>query len=208
MRATDQASARDRGAVPAATDGTRERILAAAATTLSVRGCSETRLAEIASSVGVRTPALYYYFASRDELVAEVLQVGQQRVRQHVEERLAALPAGTSALDALCAAAEAHLHIELELSEFASAVTRNARHVPDAISQELRRESEAYHTVWRGLLRRAVDEGALRADLDPVIARMLIIGALNWAAEWWSHDRSIGELAETAASVIRHALSA
>jgi hypothetical protein len=29
----------------------------------------------------------------------------------------------------------------------------------------------------------------LRPDLDPMAARVLVLGALNWAAEWWNPRR-------------------
>jgi len=154
----------------------------------------------------VQPPAVYYYFASRDDLIAEVMRVGQQRVRQHVESALASMPESAKALDLISAAVEAHLLIELELSDFASAVTRNAGHMPPHIGQELQRESEAYHALWRALLQDASDEGALRPNLDPGVSRMLVIGALNWATEWWTDDKSLPDLISTAQTIVRKAL--
>jgi len=47
----------------------------------------------------------------------------------------------------------------------------------------------------------------LRADLDPMAARMLVLGALNWAAEWWNPRRgSIDAVVRTAQSLVRHGL--
>lgn len=188
-------------------DATRERILDAAAKTLSLKGYSQSKLSDIAKRADLRSPAVYYYFDSRDELIAEVMRVGQQRVREHVDRALAAMPDGTPPLDLIDAAVEAHLLVELDLSDYATAVTRNVGHMPPAILDELQRESDAYHSMWRDLIRHASDEGALRADLDPAVTRMLIIGALNWAAEWWTPERSLPDLIATAQSIVRHAIS-
>jgi TetR/AcrR family transcriptional regulator, cholesterol catabolism regulator len=188
-------------------DLTRERILAAAAATLGARGYSESRLADIAKAAELRPPAVYYYFDSRDDLIAEVMRVGQVLVREHVENAIDLLAPSTSPIDRVTAAVEAHLRVQLELSDFAHAVTRNAGHVPPPVRETLQRESDAYHELWRTLLHDAETAGQLRADLDPTIARMLVIGALNWAAEWWADDRDLDALIASAQSMVRAALS-
>ncbi|MCW2749676.1 MAG: fadR2, partial [Aeromicrobium sp.] len=40
------------------------------------------------------------------------------------------------------------------------------------------------------------------------VARMFVIGALNWATEWWSPERSIDDLIANARALIRSGLSA
>jgi hypothetical protein len=39
--------------------------------------------------------------------------------------------------------------------------------------------------LWRWLLEEARKGGAIRADVDLSVARMAIVGALNWAADWY-----------------------
>ena len=96
---------------------TRERILDAAAQVLSRKGYAGTRLVDVADAAGVQAPAIYYYFASRDELVEEVMWAGAHRVRVHVEETIAALPAGATPLDRILAAVDAHVRYELQISD-------------------------------------------------------------------------------------------
>ncbi|MBH0776733.1 TetR/AcrR family transcriptional regulator [Nocardia bovistercoris] len=186
---------------------TRARILAAAAKVLSTKGYSETRLADIAVLAELRAPAVYYYFASRDELIAEVMAVGQHRLRSHVESALAALPAETGPMDRICAAIEAHLGVELHLSDFATAVTRNLGQLPDDIRDRLRAESGAYNALWRDLLDAARAAGVVRPDLDLAAARMLLMGALNWTPEWWNpRVGPLTTLVVTAQCLVRHGL--
>ena len=52
---------------------TRERILQAAADLFADKGFHGTSLREIADSVGIRTPSLFYHFKNKDELYAQVL---------------------------------------------------------------------------------------------------------------------------------------
>lgn len=186
---------------------TRNRILAAAAKILSTKGYSATRLSDIANCAEVRAPALYYYFESREELIAEVMAVGQRRLREHVESALAALPAGTPPMDRIDTAVQAHLQVELQLSDFATAVTRNQGQLPDDIRDRLRSEGSVYLGLWRRLLEDACAAGLIRTDLDLRAARMLVMGALNWTPEWWNpHQGSLTSVIDTAKSLIRYGL--
>jgi AcrR family transcriptional regulator len=194
------------GAPLDAPGGTRERILAAAARTLSARGYAQTHLAEIARVAGLRSPAIYYYFGSRDELVAAVLREGQERVRTHVRDSVDRLPACSRARKRIATAVEAHLRLELELSDFASAVTRNIGHVPPEMRIALDRESAAFHGLWRDLLEDAEAEGALRPGIDLRVGRLLVIGALNWTAEWRKPTTSVDAIVATATSLVDAAL--
>lgn len=186
---------------------TRERILTAAAKVLTLKGYSETRLSDIADVAELRAPAVYYYFASREALIAEVMAVGQHRLREHVESALSTLPDDTDPMDRICAAVQAHLQVELDLSDFATAVTRNLGQLPDEARSRLRAEGGEYIALWRQLLEQARAAGAVRADLDLRAARQLIMGALNWMPEWWNPQHgSLSNVIATAQSLVRHGL--
>lgn len=168
---------------------TRERILTAAAEALNRYGYAGTRLTGIAEVAQLQTPAIYYYFSSREEVIEEVIRVGQRLTIDHVVQVLHELPAGTSAIERILAAVEAHLDIVLSRSQYASASIRNMSQLPEDMRErqtELRRE---YGAIWRGLFEEAASSGELNPALDPRITRMLIIGALNWTPEWWRPDR-------------------
>ena len=191
-------------------EATQERLLFAAAEVLSRKGVSETRLTDIAEVAGVRAPAVYYYFASRYDLISEVMSVGQTRLRTHVAAVLDSLPSETTPMDRICAAVAAHLELELELSHFATAVTRNTGQLPDGIRDRLRDDSHAYSSIWRDLMDEAFAAGEIRTDLDLDLrtARKLVIGALNWAPEWWrASEGSLADLVATTQSLVRHGLS-
>lgn len=183
---------------------TRERILVAAARVLSLKGYSETRLADIAELAELRSPAIYHYFGSREALIAEVMAVGQRRLREHVEDALCAHMAAT---ERIFRAIRAHLQVELELSEFATAVTRNLGQLPDEARGHLREEGGEYIQLWRNLLEEAWRAGAIRADLDLGAVRMLIMGALNWTTEWWNPEQGpLSTVIDTAQSLVCHGL--
>ncbi len=188
---------------------TRVRILDAAARVLSRKGYAGMRLSDVAEAADLQAPAIYYYFDSREDLIEEVMWVGIADMREHLTRTLDALPPGTPPMDRILVAAEAHLRHELEISDYTTASIRNAGQVPDKIRKRQLAEEARYGEIWRGLLGSAAAEGALRADLDPYIAQMLVLGSLNWTAEWWSPKRGKVDLVvANAKSFIQHAISA
>ncbi|CAM2798536.1 TetR/AcrR family transcriptional regulator [Skermania piniformis] len=194
---------------PGGSNPTRARILSAAASVLARRGYAGTRLADIAEAAGLRPPAVYYYFASRDEVVAATMIEGQRQLLSCVGTAVADLvgPAVTS-LDRICAAVEAHLRAELELADFAFALSRNIGQLPPGIRQSVVVAGDEYHELWRQLLDAGVADGSVRGDLDIRTARMLIVGALNMAPEWWPGSReSATALVETAKTMVRAGLA-
>ncbi|MGB9303830.1 MAG: TetR/AcrR family transcriptional regulator [Mycobacterium sp.] len=187
---------------------TRARILDAAAHVLSTKGYAGLRLTDVADEAAIQAPAIYYYYASRDELIEEVMWAGIADMREHVAAALTALSAEASPLDRLVAAVEAHLRHALEISDYTTASIRNAGQVPPSIRKRQLLEEERYGAVWRRLINDLARDGRLRPELDLYIAQMLILGALNWTVEWWDPQRgSLEAVVANAQSFIRHGIA-
>ncbi|MDN5914015.1 MAG: TetR/AcrR family transcriptional regulator [Pseudonocardia sp.] len=186
---------------------TRGRLLDAAATVLARKGFTGSRLVDIAEQAQVRAPAIYYYFPSREDLIEEVMFVGAEAMRTHLADALAALPPGTSPTERIAAAVASHLHHELEISDYSRAIIRNGNQLPEQVGDRAMAEVAGYNEIWRGLVADLAAAGQLRSDLDPAVARMMVLGSLNWAVEWWAPERGpIDELIRTAQSMVLHAL--
>jgi AcrR family transcriptional regulator len=187
---------------------TRARILDAAAQVLSVKGYAGTRLSDVAARAEIQAPAIYYYFPSREQLIEEVLFSGIDEMVKHLRQVLDALPAETSPVDRIMAAVEAHLRHELELSDYATASIRNSGQIPDQLRKRQRRAEGRYARIWGQLFDDAAAEGQLRAELEPRVAQLLVMGALNWSAEWWDPRRgSVDAIVKNAQVLVRNALT-
>lgn len=71
---------------------TRARIQAVALELFAERGLQQTSLRDIADRLGVTKPALYYHFASRDDLVGSLVQPLIDDFDSYVLEQEAAQP--------------------------------------------------------------------------------------------------------------------
>jgi AcrR family transcriptional regulator len=187
---------------------TRARILEATAQLLDRHGYAATRLSEIAELASVQTPALYYYFPSRDALVEEVVVSGQATIIDHVVGVVSELPEGLAPIERVREAVAGHLRIVLETSDFSSAALRNAGQLPDPIRTKLVEGQRKYTDIWRGLVLACAEAGELARGLDPSLARMFVLGALNWAPQWFDPDRgSVDVVIAAAQRFVVHALT-
>ena len=71
---------------------TRAGILAAAYSVLSRRGIEQTTIKEVARVAGVAPGLVHYYFATKDLLLQEVLEMAGQRYVTLIEQMLALSP--------------------------------------------------------------------------------------------------------------------
>jgi AcrR family transcriptional regulator len=70
----------------------RPAILAAAAEVISERGVIGTRIADVAERAGTSPPGVLYWFASKDELLAEALIYSDERFYEELAEALEQAP--------------------------------------------------------------------------------------------------------------------
>ncbi|CAB4826791.1 MAG: TetR family transcriptional regulator [Actinobacteria bacterium] len=187
---------------------TRTRILDAAAAVFTEQGYG-ARLSDIARQAGIQTGSLYYHFASREELVGEVLSLGIENSWRQVREAVDAAPPGTSPLDRLAIAVRAHTMSVLELSDYASARARIVGHVPPVVAAAHRRDQRRYGDFWNAMFVAASDAGEINGDINLFAARMLAFGAMNWTADWFGHQQVVdaATIADTAVAVLLGGLS-
>lgn len=79
-------------------DRRRAELLDAARQVVLERGMANTRVADVAKATNVSGGLIHYHFASKDELMAEMLRATSEEDRRHLDDIVAA---GGSALDRL-----------------------------------------------------------------------------------------------------------
>jgi AcrR family transcriptional regulator/DNA-binding transcriptional ArsR family regulator len=189
-------------------DRTRKRILEAAAIVLCRSGFDGARVAEIAALAGLRVSALYYYYESREALLEDVVNVGMQLAMDNVEARLAALPPEATAMERVCTAFAAQLEVGLTESACRVAAIRTMSQLPSDLRDRQLRHQQRTAEMWRSLIAAGVATGEFDRELDLGAARMFLLGAVNWAPEWWNAERgSIEDAMATIERLVRNALT-
>jgi AcrR family transcriptional regulator len=176
----------------------RDKILAAAAKVFKHKGYAEATLNDVALEAGTFAGSLYYYFASKEDLVEEVLNLGTSRVARLVTEKVAALPKTIGKVELLSIALRTHLALALERDDFALAYWKIIDQVPADIRARHASVPRAYGRFWKRLIEQAQAAGEVRADLDARIVSLMLLGSSIYALNWFheSGRYSVDELAD------------
>lgn len=157
-----------------------DALLDAAAAEFNAYGVSGASLPRIARAVGLGRAALYYYFASREELAYRCYA---RACDQTAADLVAARASGT---DGLSRVHDFVLHA-LDPSRAPGVVPSEIARLED----EQREAIEAAHgrnvATLTGFIRDGIDDGSVRA-CDPEVAAQAIFGMIYWAplAEEWA----------------------
>lgn len=184
--------------------GARRQILDAAAALLR-QGYDATTTREIAARVGIKAGSIYHHYPSKEAIVSAVVNEGVRVVHEAVTGALAALGPSASPRERMQAAIKAHLLSSLEHSAYTSASIRAFAFLPAAVQEDCRVERRRYEEIWRGLVAEAAAARLLAPGVSQDAVRLLLLGAVNWAGEWYRPERmSIDEIArDFAASILR-----
>jgi len=163
----------------------RVRILDAAAQLYREQGYAAVSTRAIAGAAGMKAGSLYYHFASKDQIVAEILKLGIMVVHDEVACELAKLPDNATAREMVGAGIRGHLRALLQYRDYTSANVRIFGQVPDEIQKSNMSARKKYEELWDGLLAKLQERGELRAQMNIASFRLLLIGALNATLEWF-----------------------
>jgi AcrR family transcriptional regulator len=198
-------SASPAATVAPAESGARRQILNAAAYLLKHRGYEATTTRAIATAVGIKGGSIYHHFPSKDAIVGEVVNEGVRVVYDAVEKALGALPNRATPRRRLEAAIKAHLLSSLKHSNYTSASIRAFAFLPNSVRQGCRIERRRYEALWAELVSELYQADLIDPNISPESIRLLLLGALNWAGEWYRPDRmGIDDISrDFAASILR-----
>ena len=169
----------------------RKQILDAAAKVLARRGYIGTQLSEIAKEAGTLAGSLYYHFESREELLEEVLHEGVRQSFFHARKVVEELPQASTPLDRLCAAVSAHLKFQLVESDYARAAAHSMGQSPQDVWKRVNERFRKYGKFFDDLIEAAMKSGELDPKVNRSALRMLVIGAANYAPEWYRQSGAL-----------------
>jgi AcrR family transcriptional regulator len=167
-------------------DKTRARLIEVATRLFQEHGSDEVTVRRIAAAAKIEAGSIYYHFASRDEIMRAVLERGVGDATKEVLEAIAEADACASPLERLRVALGAHLKYTLR-HHFSSRL-RAIRRLPKRLRDHHMKQERDYAAIFADLLTEAQRKGLLRSGFDLSVVRMLAMGSLTWAAEWYDPD--------------------
>lgn len=191
---------------PSPVVGAARQILDATARLLREKGYEATTVRAIAQAVGIKAGSIYHHYPSKEVIVQQVVNEGVRVVHEAVEQELAALPAGAGPGARLEAAIRGHLLSSLQYSDYTSASIRAFSFLPEGVREACRKARRDYEEVWRTIVADAARAGLLPQDASEDAVRLLLLGAVNWAGEWYRPGGrlDIGKIAADFAATVFH----
>ena len=151
----------------------RRNVLNCAARVFREQGYAAASLRDIADADGMRTASIYYHFGSKDEIVAEVLNIAVQTVFAEVRKSVDAAAWEFRPVVRIRVAVEAHLRAVFETDDYNGASIRIFAQIPPHIAEATVARREEYVGFWRDLLAETRSEGLLR-EVDLTLLRLFL----------------------------------
>lgn len=191
-------------------DGNRRvELLNAAAQLFHAKGFDATSTRDIAAAVGMHSGSPFYHFKSKNALLYAVMEEGMRSAlaRQHAALQAAAASApDASAL--LRVLVRSHFEVLLGSgSDFIPVMLYESRALTPRQRVLLARLQSDYEAVWEPVLLALAAAGRLHAPVR--LARLLILGALNWSVKWFDSRKaaSLDDLTDAAMALFLQAPS-
>ena len=156
-------------------------ILRVAAERLAIQGYAATNLDEIGEALDLSKASLYHYFPNKEELVVACLD----RVGKDTVQRLSAVAdRALGPRERLYEAIRTQVLILIRDQPAGASLYLNDLGLPQSARERLHTFVAQHDAIFKSIIDDGIRQGELRAR-DPVIARLLMHGAMNFIPSWF-----------------------
>lgn len=180
-------------------------LLQVAGRTFASKGYSATTLQGIADELGMLKGSLYYYIRTKEDLLFELVRAVLVLAEERLSERV---PDDGPAIDRLEVLVREHVIFLIEhLTE-----TTVYLHEGDQLTTDRRADLPVHGFIARleRLVAEGQEDGTIRADVDPRMGALFILGSANWVYRWYrpGGDLAPEEIADEIARMCRKSVEA
>jgi TetR/AcrR family transcriptional regulator, cholesterol catabolism regulator len=170
-------------------------LLDAAASQFAEQGYHATTIRELAVATAMTPGAVYFHVPTKHALLLAVYEEGVRRILERLD---AAVANETRPWERLEKATLSHLEAILDASAYARVVIRILPGDVPEVADELKTLRERYEDRFRSFFA----ELPLPPERDVSLARLFLVGAMNWTPVWY---RARGD--QNLASIARELLA-
>ena len=158
----------------------RLAVLRTAAELFVTQGFHSTKLTDVADRLNITKPAIYYYFASKDEILIGCTKEALEATERYFEQEDDASLLGRVRLERFM-----RWFGESMAEPFGRCLVRIAEHDLEAEAQaELMAAKRVIYRRLRTLVEVGIKDGSI-ANCDAKVAAFTIAGALGWLSNWY-----------------------
>lgn len=163
------------------------QIIEAAARVFAERGYHGATTQDIADVLGIRQASLYYYFSSKEEALELVCTKGVEGFFD-AAKTIAAGPG--SARERLTLLINSHLSPLLDHRDFVRVFQNERQYLPAESRKRVGRWSRGLERIFEDVISEGMTNGEFRADLNPRLTTLAILGMCNAASTWYRKENA------------------
>lgn len=169
------------------------------------QGYEATSMRDIARGVGLLPGSLYAHITSKEQLLLEIIEEGIDEFLSGAAEVMAE---DDLAPVKLRKAVRRHMEVIAAGRERTGIVFHQWRALSGENRERVLAKRNAYEQHFVDILEAGIREGSFRPRLDSRFAVLVILGALNWAPEWFSPSggRTADEVGERVCDLLLEGL--
>lgn len=166
-----------------------ERIHDVAASLFAERGYYGTRMEDIAAGLDLQKGALYYYFDSKEALLASLVE---ERVGVALAVLEEIVGRDATATERARAAVGGHLSVFQEHADIYTIFNTERLHsISKDAAEKVNELGREYETLWCQLIEEGKSSGEFRRELDTRITVKAVLGACNTTLTWFRKGGSL-----------------
>ena len=179
----------------------RADILRAAGRLFAEKGYAATTIRDIAGAVDMQSGSPFYHFRTKQDMLRAVVLEGMGAINAAVAQAAASGKSPRATFEAMLRA-----HLDQLLGEdgrdFAATLLHESRHLDVEAQAEVVMLKDRYEAMWQKTLK-DLKRAGLIADDSP-LARLFLLGALNWTVQWYRPDggKSVAQIAKQLSSLL------
>ena len=164
----------------------RQDLIRIAAIEFARSGYRATTLRQIADAASILPGSLYHHFASKEEILREVML---SSTADYVREIETLAQSGQAAPDLVRQALEQRLNLyRTEGLALGVVLQTDKTTLEHEVFNEMRDLGYRIERAWNVILERGVQDGSFEPDLDVRATTYAIQGMVNWAHRWFNPD--------------------
>lgn len=160
----------------------RAHVIETAALMFHEKGYEATTIQDIADAVGLLKGSLYYYFASKEDLLFEVLQEVHQAALEAVFE---AIEPEHDPLQVIRAFVETLAQFNADNKVKMGILLHDFRALSEERQSVIVHERDRYDSILRQSISDGQQQAVICPDVDPKLATFAIMGMINMVSQWY-----------------------
>lgn len=161
----------------------KDEILRAAARVFRRKGYYASRIQDVADEVGMHKGSLYYYIATKEDLLRGLVEGPMEGLVRAAQDVMATRHDPEQKLARLV---ELHLRsFQAHKDTFGIFLREDIDLLDRASDASVRTLVRAYDEVWLQLLREGAEAGVFHTEVDPRVAVKALVGLCNSTYTWF-----------------------